>query len=101
MVSLSHLLYLIHDVGKLPHHVYSFNNCPFFKLAGGVVLGFGIYALVQDSNISQMVSFLGSNVYLNGLYIMVTAGSLTILISFLGCCGALREHRPFLCLVGF
>lgn len=75
------------------------------QLAGAAILGVGIWVKVDSGSI---LSFLGKienapaelSQVLNVGYLLIALGALLLVIGFLGCCGAVRESRCMLLLVG-
>ncbi|KAJ6667154.1 hypothetical protein lerEdw1_017132 [Lerista edwardsae] len=67
-----------------------------FFILGAVILGFGIWILV-DKNSFISVLQTSSSLLKTGAYILVGVGSVTMLMGFLGCIGAVNEIR---CLLG-
>lgn len=67
-----------------------------FFILGAVMLGFGIWILV-DKNSFISVLQTSSSLLKTGAYILVGVGAVTMLMGFLGCIGAVNEIR---CLLG-
>ncbi|XP_061466811.1 CD82 antigen [Rhineura floridana] len=67
-----------------------------FFILGAVILGFGIWILVDKNS---FISVLQSSLYSLkvGAYILIGVGTVTMLMGFLGCIGAVNEIR---CLLG-
>ncbi|KAM8939890.1 CD82 antigen [Pelodytes ibericus] len=67
-----------------------------FFILGAVILGFGIWILVDKTSFIAVLQ--SSSTYLNiGSYILIAVGGLTMVMGFLGCLGAVNENR---CLLG-
>ncbi|XP_014869450.1 PREDICTED: tetraspanin-1-like [Poecilia mexicana] len=89
--------------GFLKAMMIVFNGIIF--LAGVAILGVGIWVKVDSGSI---FSFLGKidNVpqeihqVLNVGYLLIAIGGLLVVIGFLGCCGAIKESKCMLLLVG-
>lgn len=65
----------------------------FFWLAGGAVLGVGVWTLVEKSD---YISLLNSSFYSVSAYILIAAGSIVIVTGIIGCCATLKEMRSLL-----
>ncbi|XP_007519165.1 CD82 antigen isoform X1 [Erinaceus europaeus] len=67
-----------------------------FFILGAVILGFGLWILVDKSSFISVLQ--ASSRTLNvGAYVFISVGSVTLLMGFLGCFGAVNEVR---CLLG-
>lgn len=74
-------------------------------MAGVAILGVGIWVKVDSGSI---LNFLGKiedapaelSQVLNVGYLLIALGALLLVIGFLGCCGAVRESKCMLLLVG-
>ncbi|KAH3693664.1 hypothetical protein DPMN_081104 [Dreissena polymorpha] len=62
-------------------------------LAGGGLLGLGIYILGSDYGAKQVSEVLGTELYLIAAYALIATGGVLLVISMCGCCGVLRESR--------
>ena len=58
-------------------------------------MGVGIYARTQDFS-----SLTGDSGFQTVANIMIAAGALVIIIGFIGCCGAKKENKCLLIMVG-
>lgn len=81
--------------------MFVFNSIIF--LAGGAILGVGIWVKVDSgsalgilSQIDNMPS--GLSQVLNVGYLMIALGAVLVILGFLGCCGAIKEWRWMLLL---
>ena len=63
------------------------------QLGGLIVLGVGIWTLVDKSYIEAL---LRNELFISSAYILVIAGVAIVFISFLGCFGALKEVKCML-----
>lgn len=82
-----------------------FCDCFWLQLAGAAVLGVGIWVKVDSGsilnflqNVEQAPSELGQ--LLNVGYLLIAVGAVLLILGFLGCCGAIRESKCMLLLVG-
>ncbi|XP_026166287.1 CD151 antigen isoform X2 [Mastacembelus armatus] len=64
-----------------------------FWLAGGVVLGVGVWTLVEKSD---YISLLNSSFYSASAYILIAAGLIVIVTGIIGCCATLKELKSLL-----
>lgn len=72
---------------------------------GCVVLGFGIYALVDGESLSNLVSIgaeqldenISITVYTSAAIILIVVSVFVVVVSFFGCCGAIKENK---CMLG-
>ncbi|XP_032082302.1 CD82 antigen isoform X2 [Thamnophis elegans] len=71
-------------------------NLLFFFILGAVILGFGIWILVDKTSFISVLQTSSSTTKV-GAYILTGVGALTMLMGFLGCVGAVNEIR---CLLG-
>ncbi|XP_044291846.1 CD82 antigen [Varanus komodoensis] len=67
-----------------------------FFILGAVILGFGIWILVDKSSFISVLQTSSSSLTV-GAYILIGVGAVTMLMGFLGCVGAVNEIR---CLLG-
>ncbi|XP_007944712.1 CD82 antigen [Orycteropus afer afer] len=67
-----------------------------FFLLGAVILGFGVWILVDRSSFISVLQT-SSNWLKVGAYVFIAVGAVTMLMGFLGCIGAVNEVR---CLLG-
>lgn len=75
------------------------------QLAGAAILGVGIWVKVDSGSV---LTFLGKidnmpaelSQVLNVGYLLIAIGILLVVIGFLGCCGAMKESKCMLLLVG-
>lgn len=81
-------------VAFLKYLIYIFNAI--FWLSGGVVLGVGLWTLLDKHH---YVTLLSTSTYPAATYILIGAGGLVVLVGFIGCCGAWHEKRG--CLVTY
>lgn len=64
-----------------------------FQMGGGVVMGVGIWTLVDKG---EYLSLLASSTFAVSAYILILAGGLVMVTGFLGCCAVIREQRSCL-----
>ncbi|KAI7791905.1 tetraspanin-11 [Triplophysa rosa] len=64
-----------------------------FWMGGGVVMGVGIWTLVDKGD---YLSLLASSTFAVSAYILILAGGLVMVTGFLGCCAVIREQRSCL-----
>ncbi|XP_029378715.1 CD151 antigen isoform X1 [Echeneis naucrates] len=64
-----------------------------FWLAGGVVLGVGVWTLVEKSD---YISLLNSSFYSASVHILIAAGIIVIATGIIGCCATLKEMKSLL-----
>uniref|UniRef100_A0A8C1HBI2 Tetraspanin n=1 Tax=Cyprinus carpio carpio TaxID=630221 RepID=A0A8C1HBI2_CYPCA len=64
-----------------------------FWMGGGVVLGVGIWTLVDKG---EYLSLLASSTFAVSAYILILAGGLVMVTGFLGCCAVIREQKSCL-----
>lgn len=62
-------------------------------LGGAVVLGIGVWTLLDKAFITELT---GTNMFLGAVYILIATGGLVTLIAFLGCVGAVKEVKCML-----
>ncbi|XP_068115775.1 CD82 antigen [Hyperolius riggenbachi] len=67
-----------------------------FFILGAVILGFGIWILVDKTSFIAVLQSSSSSLNI-GSYILIAVGGLTMIMGFLGCIGAVNEVR---CLLG-
>ncbi|MEE6499009.1 hypothetical protein FKM82_003282 [Ascaphus truei] len=67
-----------------------------FFILGAVILGFGIWILVDKTSFISVLQSSSSSLKI-GSYILIAVGGLTMVMGFLGCIGAVNEVR---CLLG-
>ncbi|XP_073793756.1 tetraspanin 35 isoform X1 [Danio rerio] len=87
--------------GFLKTMMFLFNGIIF--LAGGVILGVGIWVKVDNGSILNfMQSLPGASSQmgqvLNVGYLLIALGAVLVVLGFLGCCGAIKESRCMLML---
>ncbi|CAL8364875.1 unnamed protein product [Gadus morhua 'NCC'] len=75
----------------LKYLLFTFNFL--FWLAGGVVMGVGVWTLVEKS---EYISLLPSKTYAASAYILVLAGAIVMVTGVLGCCATFKEQRRLL-----
>jgi len=69
-------------------------------IMGCVVLGVGIYALVDGQALMDLVNTqtdVTLTVFTSAAYILIAVSVLVVIVSFFGCCGAIKENR---CMLG-
>ncbi|KAM9375385.1 CD151 antigen isoform 2-T2 [Pholidichthys leucotaenia] len=64
-----------------------------FWLAGGAVLGVGVYTLVEKGD---YISLLNSSYYSASAYILIAAGVIVTVTGIIGCCATLKEMKSLL-----
>ncbi|XP_036419707.1 tetraspanin-11 isoform X1 [Colossoma macropomum] len=64
-----------------------------FWMGGGVVMGVGIWTLIDKGD---YLSLLASSTFAVSAYILILAGALVMVTGFLGCCAVIREQRSLL-----
>ncbi|XP_019749022.1 tetraspanin 35 [Hippocampus comes] len=89
--------------GFLKFMMFVFNGIIF--LAGAVILGVGIWVKVDSGSILGFLGMIENapaelGQVLNVGYLLIAVGVLLVIIGFLGCCGAIRESKCMLLLVG-
>lgn len=62
-------------------------------MAGGVVIGVGVWTLVEKSD---YISLLSSKTYAASAYILVLAGVIVMVTGVLGCCATFKEQKKLL-----
>uniref|UniRef100_A0A8C8RR74 Tetraspanin n=1 Tax=Pelusios castaneus TaxID=367368 RepID=A0A8C8RR74_9SAUR len=67
-----------------------------FFILGAVILGFGVWILIDKSSFISVLQTSSSTLKV-GAYILTGVGAVTVVIGFLGCIGAVNEVR---CLLG-
>lgn len=75
------------------------------QLAGCAILGVGIWVKVDSGSIFRFLGKIENapkelSYVLNVGYLLIALGALLLIIGFLGCCGAIRESKCMLLLVG-
>ncbi|XP_017269781.1 CD151 antigen, like [Kryptolebias marmoratus] len=75
----------------LKYLLFTFNFL--FWLAGGVVIGVGVWTLVEKSD---YISLLSSKTYAASAYILVLAGVIVMVTGVLGCCATFKEQKKLL-----
>ncbi|XP_077973426.1 tetraspanin-8-like [Styela clava] len=68
----------------------------FVWIAGGALLGMGIYLRV-GGHIESVITVADIHMYYSGCYLMMFCGGAMFAIGFVGCCGAMTENK---CLLG-
>ncbi|KAM4021906.1 tetraspanin-1 isoform 1-T4 [Anomaloglossus baeobatrachus] len=75
-------------------------------LAGGTLLGVGIWVSVDSGSFLKIFGTIPNNVatqFVNVGYFMIAIGALLLILGFLGCCGAQKENKclliTFFCIV--
>lgn len=63
------------------------------QLAGGVVIGVGVWTLAEKSD---YISLLSSKTYAASAYILVLAGVIVMVTGVLGCCATFKEQKKLL-----
>lgn len=63
------------------------------QMGGGVVMGVGIWTLIDKGD---YLSLLASSTFAVSAYILLLAGGLVMVTGFLGCCAVIREQRSLL-----
>lgn len=70
-------------------------------IIGCVVLGIGIYALVDGESLVNIVNNSGADitiqVYTSAAVILITVSVFIVILTFFGCCGAIKESK---CMLG-
>uniref|UniRef100_A0A4W5JY77 Tetraspanin n=1 Tax=Hucho hucho TaxID=62062 RepID=A0A4W5JY77_9TELE len=89
--------------GFLKVMMFAFNGIIF--LAGAAILGVGIWVKVDSGSILGFLKGIKDapaemNQILNVGYLLIAVGAVLLIIGFLGCCGAMKESRCMLLLVG-
>lgn len=80
--------------------------CFFFvQLAGAGLLAVGIWVKVDSGSILGLLQTLNNGPpelkqVLNVGYLLIAVGAVLLLLGFLGCCGAVRESKCMLLMVG-
>lgn len=66
-----------------------------------MVLGIGIYALVDGASLVDIVNNSGADisiqVYTSGAIILIAVSVFVVILTFFGCCGAIKESK---CMLG-
>ncbi|XP_063730915.1 CD151 antigen isoform X2 [Eleginops maclovinus] len=75
----------------LKYLLFLFNSL--FWLAGGAVLGVGVWTLMEKSD---YISLLNSSFYSASAYILIVSGVIVIATGIIGCCATLNEMRALL-----
>ncbi|PIO24958.1 hypothetical protein AB205_0172560, partial [Aquarana catesbeiana] len=71
-------------------------------LAGGTLLGVGIWVSVDSNSFLKIFGTLGSGTdsiasqFVNVGYFLIAIGALLVILGFLGCCGAQKESKCLL-----
>uniref|UniRef100_A0A3Q4BPU5 Tetraspanin n=1 Tax=Mola mola TaxID=94237 RepID=A0A3Q4BPU5_MOLML len=68
-----------------------------FFLCGAVIMGFGLWLLLDNQSFIAVLSEYNSTAVKIACYILITVGAFSMLMGFLGCLGAIYEIR---CLLG-
>ncbi|KAG8534474.1 hypothetical protein GDO81_019426, partial [Engystomops pustulosus] len=69
------------------------------QLAGGTLLGVGIWVSVDSGSFLKIFGALPDNVaaqFVNVGYFLIAIGALLVILGFLGCCGAQKESKCLL-----
>ena len=75
----------------------------FFQVIGCVVLGLGIYALVDGASLVSLVDQSGAGddinitAFTSAAYIFIVVAVFVVILTFFGCCGAIKESK---CMLG-
>jgi hypothetical protein len=77
----------------------------FPQLAGAAILGVGIWVKVDSGSILGFLKGIKDapaemNQILNVGYLLIAVGAVLLIVGFLGCCGAMKESRCMLLMVG-
>ena len=79
----------------------SANYYSLFQIIGCVVLGIGIYALVDGASLVDLVENSGVDVtvqvYTSAAIILIVVAVFVVILTFFGCCGAIKESK---CMLG-
>lgn len=72
-----------------------------FQLAGGALLGVGIWVSVDGTSFVRVIGPVSSQAmqFVNIGYFCIAIGAVLVLLGFLGCCGAQKESKCLLILV--
>lgn len=62
------------------------------------LLGVGIWFLVIDFSVREIIVIINSDMFEIGIYMILAGGGLVVFFVFCGCCGTMREDR---CILGF
>ena len=72
-------------------------NLPNFQCMGIVVLGVGVWALVDEESLRDLIVLAhvdgGVNIFGVATILLMVLASLAIVVSFLGCWGAVKENK--------
>lgn len=68
----------------------------FFKICGVAVLAVGIYSRIKAGNWQDLIEDASVKDAAN---ILIASGAFVMIIGFVGCCGAIKQNRPFLIIV--
>lgn len=89
--------------------LHTLTSVLFLQLAGGTLLGVGIWVSVDSGSFLKIFGSLGSGAdsiasqFVNVGYFLIAIGSLLLILGFLGCCGAQKESKclliTFFCIV--
>ena len=72
----------------------------FLQIVGCVVLGAGIFALIDSSSLIALVEQSSEEVdiqaFVSAVYIFIAIAIFVIILAFFGCCGAIKENKCML-----
>ncbi|CAJ0951429.1 unnamed protein product [Ranitomeya imitator] len=74
-------------------------TCSSHPLAGGTLLGVGIWVSVDSGSFLKIFGTIPNNVatqFVNVGYFLIAIGALLLILGFLGCCGAQKESKCLL-----
>lgn len=72
---------------------YIFFSIFFFKIGGAVVFGIGLWILIDNSYVNEL---LGTNLYIGAVYVLLVTSAIVCIISFFGCFAASKEIKCML-----
>ena len=82
---------------------FLFLSFVYFQVIGCVVLGLGIYALVDGASLVSLVDESGVSddinitAFTSAAYIFIVVAVFVVILTFFGCCGAIKESK---CMLG-